>query len=41
MVTPNFHTVNGWEYMDWPQVTWDLGLGTHHELVLIIPIIVG
>ena len=23
MVNPNFHALNGWDCMDWPQVTWD------------------
>ena len=25
---PNFHALIGWECMDWPQVNWDLELGT-------------
>ena len=29
VVSPNFHALNGWDCMDWPQVTWDLGFGTH------------
>ena len=25
------HALNGWDCADWPQVTWDLGLGTLRE----------
>ena len=28
VVSPNFHALNDWDCRDWPQVTWDLGLGT-------------
>ena len=24
VVSPNFHDLNGWNYTDWPQVTWDM-----------------
>ena len=24
VISPNFHALNGWDYMDWPQVIWDL-----------------
>jgi hypothetical protein len=29
VVSPNFHALNGSDYTNWPQVTWELGLGTH------------
>ena len=29
VVSPKFHALNNWDCMDWPHVTWDLGLGTH------------
>jgi hypothetical protein len=25
VVSPHFHALNGWDCMDWPQVTWGLG----------------
>jgi hypothetical protein len=28
VVSPNFHALNSWDCTDWPQVTWDLELGT-------------
>ena len=27
----HFHAFNGWDYMDWPWVNWDVGLGTPCE----------
>ena len=23
VISPKFHALNGWDYTDWPQVTWD------------------
>ena len=34
IVSPNFHTLKGWDCTYQPQETWDLGLGTPCELAL-------
>ena len=36
VVSPNFHTFNGWDCSNCPQVTMDLGLGTPCESALLI-----
>ena len=28
VISPNFHALDRWDCTDWPQVNWDLGLGT-------------
>ena len=34
VVSPNFQALNGWDCMNWPQLTWDSGLGIPCALAL-------
>jgi hypothetical protein len=34
VVSPNFHALNGGDWVDGPRVNWDLGLGTPCKLAL-------
>jgi len=34
VVSPNFHALNSSDCIDWPQVTWNLGLGALCEMAL-------
>ena len=35
--SPTFHAINDWDCTDWPEVTWDLGLGAMYEPALSVP----